>query len=188
MTVNNNQFLSFRWAKKIQNLGFNLSTLFVWGLQQQVRPEIIKKYGALSDDGYYELTEDCGCGGTLKFKEVYYNKRVLVERDGRYYFSINENKIVAAPSYSTVGQWLYDYKKLFVNVNFKYHTEEEINCNGEVYIKRYDKPKIIGYYYDVWNLNTVENCTSDAIYHSPAEAYKAGICEAIKFLENLKKE
>ena len=47
MTLNNNQFLSFRWAKKIQNLGFNLSTLFVWGLQQQVRPEIIKKYGEL---------------------------------------------------------------------------------------------------------------------------------------------
>ena len=44
-------------------------------LNQIIRPEIIEKYGDLTDDGYYELTRNCG--GKLDFDEVYGYEWVL---------------------------------------------------------------------------------------------------------------
>lgn len=49
------------------NFGF-----FSFYKKQRVRPEIIEKYGHLTDDGFHELTKDWG--GELEFDEVYYDK------------------------------------------------------------------------------------------------------------------
>lgn len=46
---------------------------------QIIRPEIVEKYGELSDDGYYELTKRCG--GELDFDEVYGYEWVLESND-----------------------------------------------------------------------------------------------------------
>ena len=185
--IDKKQFLPFKMAKMIQKMGFDLQTYFLYGVQQQVRPGIIKKYGELSDDGYYELTEDCGCGGTLKFDEVYYNKRIIVSENSRYFSILDTDKMVAAPTYRLVGQWLYNQKKIFVNVNFKYKMEEKIQSDGFVQIHRYDKPQIMGYYFDVWDLENMEQQTNEKLYEDPDKAYQAGIHHALQWMWKQKK-
>ena len=72
---------------------------------QIIRPEIIEKYGDLTDDGYYELTKDCG--GELDFDEVYGYEWVLEEnnryRDPEFY------SIIPAYSIYTIVDELLKY-------------------------------------------------------------------------------
>lgn len=69
--------LDFETSKKlIEKFGIKPSCPFAFVKKQTIRKEIIEKYGHLSDDGFYELTEDCG--GSLKFDEVYVDE-VIVE-------------------------------------------------------------------------------------------------------------
>lgn len=61
----------------IKKQKFEVESDFHYFKHQIIRPEIIEKYGERTDDGYYELTKDCGCGGTLDFNEVYGYEWVL---------------------------------------------------------------------------------------------------------------
>jgi hypothetical protein len=72
-------FLPIDVCKKIQEKT-NLKSLFVYNKEQIINPEIIEKHGDLTDDGYYELTKDCG--GPYKFNEVYiYDYKLMLKRD-----------------------------------------------------------------------------------------------------------
>lgn len=68
--------LDYETSKKlIDKFGITPDSPFAFVLKQSIRKEIIEKYGHLSDDGFYELTEDGG--GTLKFDEVYVDEHVV---------------------------------------------------------------------------------------------------------------
>ena len=75
----NMNFLPIELCKKIQRKT-NLKSLFVYNKEQIINPKIIEKHGDLTDDGYYELTKDCG--GPYKFNEVYiYDYKLMLKRD-----------------------------------------------------------------------------------------------------------
>lgn len=84
---------------------FEVQSDYHYFLNQIIRPEIIEKYGELTDDGYYELTKDCG--GKLKFDEVYGYEWVLESnkkyRDPEFY------KIIPAYSIYSVVEELLKY-------------------------------------------------------------------------------
>ena len=82
-------------SEKYIELGVQPSKMFAVVNKQSIRQEIIDKYGELSDDGYYELTEDCGCGGTLRFDEVYETKpQVSTVADHFYYHYENKRYLL----------------------------------------------------------------------------------------------
>ena len=51
-------YVSYETALKLKELGFDEKCNSVYRNEQHIREEIITK----SDDGYYELTVDSGCG------------------------------------------------------------------------------------------------------------------------------
>lgn len=74
---------------------------------QIIRPEIVEKYGGLTDDGYYELTKDCGCGGKLRFDEVYGWEWVL--ESNNEYRDPNFWQVIPAYSICTIIDELLKY-------------------------------------------------------------------------------
>lgn len=55
-------YVSYETALKLKELGFGEKCYSVYRNEQHIREEIVTNYGELSDDGYYELTVDSGCG------------------------------------------------------------------------------------------------------------------------------
>lgn len=72
---------------------------------QIIRPEIVEKYGDLTDDGYFELTKRGG--GKLKFDEVYGYEWVLEENN--LYRDPNFYNIIPAYSICTIVDELLKY-------------------------------------------------------------------------------
>lgn len=79
--MNTKSILPIEFHKFITRRNFEALSDFHYFKHQIIRPEIIEKYGERTDDGYYELTKDCGCGGTLDFNEVYGYEWVLESND-----------------------------------------------------------------------------------------------------------
>lgn len=73
--MNTKYILPIEFHKFITRRNFEALSDFHYFKHQIIRPEIIEKYGDLTDDGYYELTKDCG--GELDFDEVYGYEWVL---------------------------------------------------------------------------------------------------------------
>lgn len=104
--------VSFDLAKRLKEKGFDYKGLFVYNKEQIINPEIVKAFGELSDDGYYELTKEGG--GRLDWDFVYIDEYELLQyRDVKA-----ERDIVKAPTISQVLKWLREEKKIHICVDF----------------------------------------------------------------------
>lgn len=84
---------------------FEVESDFHYFRHQIIRPEIIEKYGELSDDGYYELTK--ACGGELDFDDVYGYEWVIESND--QYREPEIYNTIPAYSISTIVDELLKY-------------------------------------------------------------------------------
>jgi hypothetical protein len=88
--MNTNNILPIEFHNFIKEHNFKVFSDFHYFKDQIIRPEIIEKYGELSDDGYFELTKRGG--GKLRFDEVYGYEWVLESnnkyRDPEFYNTI----------------------------------------------------------------------------------------------------
>ena len=118
----NMDFLPIELCKKIQGKT-NIKSLFVYNKEQIINPEIIEKHGDLTDDGYYELTKDCG--GPYKFNEVYiYDYKLMLKRDVWV-----EKEMVYAYTIEQVLKWIRVEKKIYVGIAYM----PKIDNNEDVY-------------------------------------------------------
>lgn len=146
-------FVPFELAVKLTEKGFDYKCLFVYNKEQIINPEIVKAFGGLSDDGYYELTKEGG--GKLDWSFVYINEYQLIQ----YRDVLIAREMIKAPTISQVLKWLFDEKQLFVN----------IDCNI------CDK---FGLFFTIYKKGeeTWEACGfDDNYYNKPEEAALAGI-------------
>lgn len=87
-------------AIKLQQKGYNKDSLFAFNDEQVINPKVIEKYGALSDDGYYELTKDGG--GNLEWDYVYiYQTKLTLLRN-----IVIKRNFVLAPTIHQTLKWL----------------------------------------------------------------------------------
>lgn len=63
----------------IKKHNFSIDSYCHYFKHQIIYPVIVEQYGELTDDGYYELTKDCG--GELDFDDVYGYEWVLESND-----------------------------------------------------------------------------------------------------------
>lgn len=103
-------FVTYDLAVKLKEKGFNEKCLFAYNDEQVINPKVVEEYGNLSDDGYYELTEDGG--GKLKWDNVYIYEQQIIFRDK----IIIKRNFVDAPTISHVLKWLRQEKKILVEI------------------------------------------------------------------------
>lgn len=113
-------FVTFEIAKKLKEKGFDYKCLFVYNKEQIINPEIVKAFGELSDDGYYELTKEGG--GKIDWSFVYINEYQLIQ----YRDVLVAREMIKAPTISQVLKWLRKEKK--------YHIEFVGNACGYLFI------------------------------------------------------
>lgn len=160
-------FVTIEIAKKLEEKGFDYKCLYVYNNEQIINPEIVKAFGELSDDGYYELTKEGG--GKLDWSFVYINEYQLMQyRDIRIPI-----EMIRAPTISQVLKWMREEKKIFVAINIGYCYETDVipfptNPNMEPILK--------GYYYGIWELDNLSDKNAHSEYfESPELAALAGI-------------
>jgi hypothetical protein len=148
-------FVPFEIAKKLEEKGFDYKCLFVYNKEQIINPEVVKAFGELTDDGYYELTKEGG--GKLDWSFVYINEYQLIQ----YRDVLFAREMIKAPTISQVVSWLEDKKKIFLTVDiepmgffFIINYDILTNDNGE-------------YEFNIYNSTTT--------YPSSIEAALAGI-------------
>lgn len=117
----NNNYVSYEIALKLKELGFDEKCCSVYRNEQHIREEIITNYGHLTDDGYYELTEDSGCG-ILKFDEVYVTEPMLnifnfTTKNSQIKKDNFEYVLCSAPLVMDVVEWLCDKHNIIVTYN-----------------------------------------------------------------------
>ena len=103
-------FIPYEIEKKLQDKGFNHNSPFAYNDEQIINPEVVEKYGELSDDGYYELTKDCG--GTLDFDYVYIYKRTIMPKRNIFV----ERNFLLAHVPSQALEWLRNEKQILVTI------------------------------------------------------------------------
>lgn len=155
-------FLSIELCKKLQEKT-NLKSLFVYNNEQIINPEIVEKHGYLTDDGYYELTKDCG--GPYDFNEVYiYEYKLMLERD-----VFMENEIVYAYTIQDVVNYLLN--KGILITTFANHNNYSM-C-AEVYVKDEEEYGWIQKHFTDFRFN-----------ENSYEAYEECMIEAIIYVFN----
>lgn len=93
-------FIPYKLAIKLREKGFNYDCLFAYNDEQIINPDVVEKYGELSDDGYYELTKNGG--GELDWDYVYiYETQLILKRH-----IILKRSFVEAPTIALVLKWL----------------------------------------------------------------------------------
>lgn len=103
-------FIPFEIAVKLKEKGFKEKCLFAYNDNQVINPKVVEEYGNLTDDGYYELTEDCG--GKLKFDDVYIYEQQIILQDK----IIIKRNFIDAPTISQVLKWLREEKNMFIEM------------------------------------------------------------------------
>lgn len=103
-------FVPFEIAKKLKEKGFDYKCLFVYNKEQIINPEIVKAFGELTDDGYYELTKEGG--GKLDWSFVYINEYQLIQ----YRDVLFARGMIKAPTISHVLKWLREEKNIHIIV------------------------------------------------------------------------
>ena len=160
-------FVDFDLAKKLKEKGFDYKCLFVYNKEQIINPEVVKTFGELSDDGYYELTKEGG--GKLDWDFVYVNNYQLIQ----YRDVLIPREMIKAPTISQVLKWLREEKKIFVAINIGYCYESDeipFPTNPKM------EPILKGYYYGVWELDNLNDKKSYSEYFKDYEqAALAGI-------------
>lgn len=104
-------FVPHEVAVKLKQKGFDYPCLFVYNKEQIINPEVVKAFGELSDDGYYELTKEGG--GRLDWNFVYIYKHQLIP----YRDVLIEREIIKAPTISQVMKWLREEKKIHISID-----------------------------------------------------------------------
>lgn len=104
------KFIPYEIEKKLQDKGFNYNSPFAYNDEQIINPEVVEKYGELSDDGYYELTKDCG--GTLDFDYVYIYKQTIMPKRNIFV----ERNFLLAHVPSQALEWLRNEKQILVTI------------------------------------------------------------------------
>lgn len=147
-------FVTFEMAKTLKEKGFKEKCLFAYNDEQVINPKIVEEYGNLTDDGYYELTEDCG--GKLKFDNVYIYEQQIILRDK----IIIERNFIDAPTISQVMKWLRE-KEISIEpcatpYSYWYYMIKEkgtikVTYTGENY-KTYELAALAGIKYALDNL------------------------------------
>lgn len=89
----------------IKKRKFEVESDYHYFNQQIIYPYIVEQYGELSDDGYYELTKNCG--GELDFDEVYGYEWVLESNEK--YRNPEFYQVIPAYSINTVVDELLKY-------------------------------------------------------------------------------
>lgn len=96
-------------AKLLKKLGYNIKSDLYWVNESgHVKESIIKQYGELSDDGYYELTKYGG--GNLNWNQVYERRWVLRNNT----WIDDPNKVIIAPYIIDADHWIGDNYNLYV--------------------------------------------------------------------------
>ena len=103
-------YVTYELAVKLKEKGFDYKCLFVYNKEQIINPEIVKAFGELSDDGYYELTKEGG--GKLDWSFVYINEYQLIQ----YRDVLIPRETIKAPTISQVLKWLREEKAIHLNV------------------------------------------------------------------------
>ncbi|MBR5297253.1 MAG: hypothetical protein IKU29_05215 [Parabacteroides sp.] len=105
------QVISKELAELLYNKGVIVPSILCYNDEQVINSEVVEKYGELSDDGYYELTEEGG--GDLKWDYVYVYETQLLHRSDVW---IRRN-FYPAPTIDQVINYLYEQHKIFINVS-----------------------------------------------------------------------
>lgn len=147
-------FVPYDLAVKLRDKGFNCNCLFAFNDEQIINPNVVEKYGALSDDGYYELTKNGG--GELDWDYVYiYETKLMLKRN-----IILKRNFIDAPTISQVLKWLREEKKIYVSVEveredwFEYkivQTIKNIRTTGTSVYETYPEAILAGIAYVIDN-------------------------------------
>ena len=79
--MNTNNILPKKFHEFIERCNFHTPSDFHYFRHQIILPEIVEKYGDLTDDGYFELTKRGG--GKLRFDQVY-GYEWVIESNNKY--------------------------------------------------------------------------------------------------------
>lgn len=149
-------FVTFEIAKKLKEKGFNEKCLFAYNDEQVINPKVVKEYGNLSDDGYYELTEDGG--GKLKWDNVYIYEQQIILRDK----IIIKRNFIDAPTIAQVLKWLREEKNIHIEIRlftcgygfdiYKIYPKERIVWSGTLEYETFEQAAIRGIEYTLYNL------------------------------------
>ena len=135
--MNTNNILPIEFHNFIEKRNFKAVSDCHYFKHQIIRPEIVEKYGDLTDDGYYELTKDCG--GELDFDEVYGYEWVLESNDS-YRHPEFYTIVPAYPIHTIVDELLkygiYIYVNLtedgFVGYTTTFHKNENVSSEEDI--------------------------------------------------------
>lgn len=135
--MNTNNILPIEFHNFIKEHNFKVFSDFHYFKDQIIRPEIVEKYGELTDDGYYELTKDCG--GELNFDEVYGYEWVLESNDS-YRHPEFYTIVPAYPIHTIIDELLkygiYVYVNLtedgFVGYVTTFHKNENVSPEEDI--------------------------------------------------------
>jgi len=117
-------FVPFEIAKELKEKGFDYKCLFVYNKEQIINPEVVKAFGELSDDGYYELIKEGG--GKLDWSFVYIDKYQLIQ----YRDVLIPREMIKAPTIYQVLKWLRKEKGI--------HLVIDIDTTGYFFTLNYD--------------------------------------------------
>lgn len=155
-------FLPIELCKKLQEK-INLKSFFVYNKEQIINPEIVEKHGDLTDDGYYELTKDCG--GPYEFNKVYiYEYKLMLRR----YVWVEKEMVYAYTIQDAVN---YLLNKGILITTFANHNNYSM-C-AEVYVKDEEEYGWIQKHFTDFSFN-----------ENSYEAYEECMIEAINFVIN----
>lgn len=149
------------------SIGVKPSKFFAIVNKQRIRKDIIEKYGELTDDGYYELTKDCG--GKLDFDEVYENVETVVTAAEHSYFHYDDK--IYLLTFDEIFEFL-DKQDILINIKSKY-----------VITKDKEKTKKFS-----WSIVTKNNTSilSDKQYTGREEAIEAVLIHILNRFFNIK--
>lgn len=150
-------FVPFNLVVKLKEKGFMEKCLFAYNDEQIINPKVVEEYGYLTDDGYYELTEDGG--GKLKFDNVYIYEQQIILRDK----IIIERNFIDAPTISQVLKWLREKKNIILIPNPYFNEDCGLGWDCDVWIdgkyihycedyKTYEQAALAGIEYVIDNL------------------------------------
>lgn len=156
-------FVPFDLAVKLKEKGFDYKCLFVYNKEQIINPEIVKAFGELTDDGYYELTKEGG--GKLDWSFVYINEYQLIQ----YRDVLFAREMIKAPTISQVLKWLREEKLILIGLSpmqeydgnemiewcstiYKADKQGGMSWMEELYYESYEQAALAGIEYVLDNL------------------------------------
>lgn len=143
------EIVTYNIAKGLQDKNINIPCFCAYNKQQIINPDIIEKHGELSDDGYYELTKECG--GDYEFDEVYIYKMQLVRKQD----IIIRKNYTPAPMISQVLRHFRD--------DFDIHISIDIENGWFFTVKNISNEKYLKYYNKEEKYSSYEDCAMSAI-------------------------